>query len=185
MENPTSSDPAETAAQLNRDLVTLHHLFIAPRERSELGGIPNLYSMVSATSGWKSVLSGCKVPWFDGDCGQISPTKMGRTTKNHILRQTARTEFFRWHFHFFLKYFFEYGFMQNVLRDFQKQIMHENGPFSRPFFCHIWMDMANKKYIMTISMEKGRKCTSQIFYFWNFITEIFAKLNERFSKIMK
>ena len=37
--------------------------------------------------------------------GQISPTKMRLTTKNHILRQTARTEFFRWHFYFFLNHF--------------------------------------------------------------------------------
>ena len=110
---------------------------------------------------------------------------MGPTTKNHILRRTARTDFFNWPFYFFPNHFFEYGFMHNVLRDFQKQIMHENGPFSRPFFCHIRLDMANKKYVMTISTEKGRKCMTQIFDFWKFITEIFAKLNERFSKIMK
>jgi hypothetical protein len=45
--------------------------------------------------------------------------------------------------------------------------------------------MANKKYLMMISMEKQRKCTSQIFDFTKFMTEIFAKLNERFSKIME
>ena len=38
---------------------------------------------------------------------------------------------------------------------------------------------------MTISMKKRRKCTSQIFDFWKFITEIFAKHVERFSKIIK
>ena len=38
---------------------------------------------------------------------------------------------------------------------------------------------------MTISMKKRRKLTSQIFDFWKFITEIFAKHVERFSKIMK
>ena len=75
--------------------------------------------------------------------------------------------------------------MHNVSRDFQKQIMHENGPFSRPFFCGIRLDMTNKKYVMTISTEKGRKCMTQIFDFWKFITVILAKLNERFSKIMK
>ena len=37
--------------------------------------------------------------------GQISPTKMRLTTKNHILRRSARTEFFRWHFYFFLNHF--------------------------------------------------------------------------------
>ncbi len=53
--------------------------------------------------------------------GQISPTKMCLTTKSHILRQTARTEFFRWHFYFFLNHFFNFKFMQNALRDFQKK----------------------------------------------------------------
>ena len=59
------------------------------------------------------------------------------------------------------------------------------GPYSRPFFYQIRLDMANKKYLMGISIGKGRKCMTQIFDFWKFITEIFAKLNERFSKIMK
>ena len=89
---------------------------------------------------------------------------MGPMTKNHILQQTARN-FLSDTFIFFRKHFFDYGFMHNVLRDFQKQIMHENGPFSRPFFCHIRLDMANKKYVMTISTEKGRKCMTQIFDF--------------------
>ena len=37
---------------------------------------------------------------------------------------------------------------------------------------------------MTISMEKWRKCTSQIFCLSNFIAQIFAKQAERFSKNM-
>ena len=44
--------------------------------------------------------------------------------------------------------------------------------------------MANEKYLMTMGMEKWRKCTSQIFDFWKFIAHEFAKLVERFSKIM-
>ena len=58
-------------------------------------------------------------------------------------------------------------------------------PFYWPFFYKKHLDMANEKYLMTIGMEKWRKFTSQIFDFWNFITEIFAKHVERFSKIMK
>ena len=55
---------------------------------------------------------------------------------------------------------------------------------SRPFFYQKYLDMANEKYLMTISMEKWRKCTSQSFDFWNFIAQIFAKQVERFSKMM-
>ena len=57
-------------------------------------------------------------------------------------------------------------------------------PFSRPFFYQKHLDMANEKYLMTIRMEKWKKCTSQNFYFWNFIVQIFAKQVERFSKMM-
>ena len=45
--------------------------------------------------------------------------------------------------------------------------------------------MANQNHLMTISMEKQRKCTSQNFGFLIFITEIFAKQVERFSKNTK
>ena len=117
--------------------------------------------------------------------GRISPTKMCLMTKNHILRQTAWTEFFRQHFYFFLRFFLKFRFMHNVLRDFQKKSNYKNRPFSRPVFHQIQLDMANKKHVMTISMEKWKKCTSQIFNFWNFVTEIFVKHVERFSKIMK
>ena len=76
-------------------------------------------------------------------------------------------------------------FFANILRDFQKSWNYENWPFSRPFFHQIQLAMTNKKYLMTISMDKLRKCTSQIFYFGNFVTEILAKCIERFSIIMK
>ena len=67
--------------------------------------------------------------------GQISPTKMRLTTKNHILRRSARTEFFCWHFYFFRNNFFKFKFMQNGLRDFQKKYkikIDENWSFSMP-----------------------------------------------------
>ena len=53
-----------------------------------------------------------------------------------------------------------------------------------PIFHQKQLDMANGKCFMTIGMEKWRKCTSQIYDFWNFIAQIFAKQVERFSKIM-
>jgi hypothetical protein len=37
------------------------------KKRSELGCIPNLYRLVSTILECKSILSGCKVPQFDGD----------------------------------------------------------------------------------------------------------------------
>ena len=75
--------------------------------------------------------------------------------------------------------------MHNVLRDFQKNKNYKNRPFSRPVFHQIQLDMANKKHATTISMEKWRKCTSQIFDFGNFVTEILCKHIERFSKCKK
>ena len=42
--------------------------------------------------------------------------------------------------------------------------------------------MANEKYLMTISMEKWRKCTSQMFDFWNCIAQIFANKLRDFQK---
>ena len=60
--------------------------------------------------------------------------------------------------------------LQNKLRDFQKWWIYEkyeNCPFYRLFFGHIWLDMTNKNYFMTISMEKWRKYTSQFFYLEN------------------
>ena len=73
----------------------------------------------------------------------------------------------------------------NILWDFQKLRKYENWSFSRPFIYQIQLDMATKKYVTTISMDKLKKCTSQFFNFWNFVTEIFVKHIERFSKIEK
>ena len=78
--------------------------------------------------------------------------------------------------------------LQNKFRDFQKWWIYEkyeNCPFYRLFFGHMWLDMTNKNYLMTISMEKWRKCTSHIFHFGNFVTEICAKHTERFLKSIK
>ena len=69
-------------------------------------------------------------------------------------------------------------FVQNILRDFQiswNYETYENCPFSRSIFHQKRKDIANQKYVMTISMGKRRKCTSQIFYFRNFITQICGK----------
>ena len=92
------------------------------------------------------------------------------------------------HLRFFIFETSSQRFLSNMLRDFQKSWnykKYENGPFSRPIFHQKQSDIASKKYFMTISMEKQRKCTSQIFDFSNFITEIFAKHVGRFSNIMK
>ena len=50
--------------------VILGHRDFVSQILSELGGIPNLYRLVSAILKGKSVLSGRKVPQFDGDLGQ-------------------------------------------------------------------------------------------------------------------
>ena len=86
-------------------------------------------------------------------------------------------------------------FLSNMLRDFQKTWnykKYENAPFSRPIFHQKQSDIASKKYFKTISTEKQRKCTSQIFDFLNFITEIFCqtcweifKYHEIIKKIWK
>ena len=92
------------------------------------------------------------------------------------------------HLRFFIFETSSQRFLSNMLRDFQKSWnykKHENGQFSRPIFHQKQSDIASKKYFMTISMEKQRKCTSHIYYFWNFITEIFAKHVGRFPNNMK
>ena len=76
-----------------------------PSERSELGCIPNLHRLVSAILECKSTTLECKVPQFDGDLGPNISHKNVSYDKNHILRQTAWTEFFRQHFNFFLSHF--------------------------------------------------------------------------------
>ena len=127
-----------------------------------------------------------QVPQFDGESPSlteiwdiISPTKLCLMTKSHILRQTARTEFLPQHFYFFKNIFLNLDLCKMYWEIFKKRIQHKKWPF----YHQKQLDMAN--YLMTISTEKQRKWTSQIFDFWNFITEIFVKHVERFSKIMK
>ena len=74
------------------------------------------------------------------------------------------------------------------MRDFQLSGNYEKiekWPFFRPFFYKIHLDLANKKYLMIISTEKGRKYMSHTLDFISFIIDIFSKFNERFSKVMK
>jgi hypothetical protein len=54
-----------------------------------------------------------------------------------------------------------------------------------PFYYQKLYHMADKLYTMTICMDKLKICTSQIFNFWKFVTEIFVKHIERFSKSKK
>ena len=58
--------------------------FIAFQRGKRAGGIPNLYRLLSTTKRGKSILSGCKVPQFDGYLG---------LNISHELRQTAWTAF--------------------------------------------------------------------------------------------
>ena len=71
-------------------------------------------------------------------------------------------------------------FLQNILRDFQKSWNYEKRPFSRAFSHQIQLDMPNKKYFLTISRKKWKKCSYQFCNFSNFVTAIFAKHIERF-----
>ena len=66
----------------------------------------------------------------------------------------AWTEFFCRHIHFFFKCILKFGFLQNILRDFQKKSQYGNLPFSRQFFYQIQLDMAKKKCVLTNSMAK-------------------------------
>ena len=111
--------------------------FIAPQRAKRAGGHTK---PLQAQEGHESRHQDTQVPQFDGESPSlteiwdiISPTKLCLMTKSHILRQTARTEFLPQHFYFFQKHFFEFRFMQNVLRDFQKKIHHKKWPFSKPF----------------------------------------------------
>ena len=73
----------------------------------------------------------------------------------------------------------------NILRDFQISLnyeKYENCPFSRTIFHQKRLKMPNKKYLLRISMENWRKCTSGIFDFENFITEIFWKHSHKVIK---
>ena len=84
----------------------------------------------------------------------------------------------RSHKHFFaaqnLKIIFKsYAFLHNSLRDFWIFVKRQNRPFSRPIYQHTGLNTEKKSNSTTIGTEKRKKCTSQIFYFWNFITHFF------------
>ena len=88
-----------------------------------------------------------------------------------------------------LRWFFletlSHRFVENILRDFQISWNYEKYeicPFSRSIFYQKWLKMPNKKYLLRISMENWRKCTSGIFDFGNFITEIFWKHSPKVIK---
>ena len=74
------------------------------------------------------------------------------------------------------------GFLQNILRDFWFFSKIKNGPFSGPIYHQIHLDRVKKAYTLMTSMEKQKKCTSQIFDFWNFITHFLKWSEEHFSK---
>ena len=65
-----------------------------------------------------------------------------------------------------------------IWRDYWIKISKiKNGPFSGPIYHQIHLDRVKKAYTLMTSMEKQKKCTSQIFDFWNFITH-FLKWSE-------
>ena len=74
------------------------------------------------------------------------------------------------------------GFLQNVLRDFWFFSKIKNGLFAGPIYHQIHLDRVKKAYATMISMEKLKKCTSQIFDFWKFITHFLKWSEEHFSK---
>ena len=69
-----------------------------------------------------------------------------------------------------------YEFLQNVSRDFWFFINIKNTPFSKTIYYHI---------LLNTGMEKWRKCTSQIFDYWNYITRYFYQSEELFTKCQK
>ena len=115
---------------------------------------------------------------FTTGCSWIRP-------KSHIPRRRARKNEENVHLRFSIFETSSQRFLLNILRDFQKVWNYENWSFSRPIYHQIQSDMAENLYAMTTAMEKQKKCASQIFHFWNFITQIFAKHIERFSKDVK
>ena len=74
------------------------------------------------------------------------------------------------------------GFLQNVLRDFWFLKKIKNGPFSGPIYHQIHLDRVKKEYATMTSTEKLKKCTSQIFDYWKFITHFLKWSEEHFSK---
>ena len=74
------------------------------------------------------------------------------------------------------------SFLRNVLRDFWFLKKIKNGPFSGLIYHQIHLDRVKKAYTLMISMEKQKKCTSQIFDFWKFIKHFLKWLEEYFSK---
>ncbi len=60
-----------------------------------------------------------------------------------------------------------------ILKYFRFLAKTKNIPFSMPIYYQTQLDTEKKSYSMTIGTEKQKKCTSQIFYFLNFITHFF------------
>jgi hypothetical protein len=105
--------------------------------------------------------------------------------KINIPRPTAWKKLMHIDIHFFQNLFFRFRFLQNILRDFQKMSNFKKLSLSRQNYHQIQSNTAKKSYAMTRGSEKWKKSTTQIFHFWNFVTEIFAKHIERFSKNVK
>ena len=137
----------------------------------------------------KNVSKWRKVPQFDGDLTlnishkNVSYDKKSYTTTNGM----------DWIFSLTLLFCSRFWFLKICHRDFCQtyweifenwdimKIDHFLGHFSTRYI-QIWQ---KKEVVLTISMDKWKKCTSQIFDFWKFVTEIFAKHIERFLKIEK
>jgi hypothetical protein len=74
------------------------------------------------------------------------------------------------------------GFLHNILRDFWFFSKIKNGPLSGPIYHQIQYRVKKKAYATMSRMEKLKKSSSQIFYFWNFITHLLKWSEEHFSK---
>ena len=72
-----------------------------------------------------------------------------------------------------------------ILRYFQFLAKTKNSPFSMPIYHQSHLNKEKKSYSMTIGTEKRKKFTSQIFDFWNFITNFFLMIGRAFFKNSK
>ena len=74
------------------------------------------------------------------------------------------------------------GFLQNILRDFWFFSKIQNGQFSGAIYHQIHLYRVKKAYKPWWPAWNKKKCTSQIFDFWNFITHFLKWSEEHFSK---
>ena len=125
-----------------------------------------------------------KCPLFEANYYTINPLPRSPRAKVRGPKWSARTRNFLGHNLKNCNIFHSDRFLQNVLRDFWFFQKIKNGPFSGPIYHQIHLDRVKKAYTLMISMETQKKCTSQIFDFWKFITHFLKWSEEHFSKCL-